>query len=279
MTTVFDVIIQALRNLEATWEGEVDSGSTTTVVDTEIGSAVEGGFITDDEFNGGTLLMPYTTDALAPAKEIRRVSDYVYSTGTLTAAPAFTVAPGAGDRYALVGRRYPLMQMYAKLNEVLAEVGEIPTEYTDAAFVTAAATREYALPTAAKRDPRQLFIGLSDTQPYDWQPVTQWDVRWAGPNTATYIIFPYQPLTGLPLKLVYLAPHPAVALAADYVSDYLPVDFLATELALRLARWRLHQPGADAETQVSLINDLMNRRQKRPQFDLPALNLYPYRPD
>jgi len=70
--------------------GVVDSGSTTTIVD----AALIGQFA-DDELNGKfVVLRPFTATA-----EVRVISDYVDSTGTITVSPAFSTTSAISNEY------------------------------------------------------------------------------------------------------------------------------------------------------------------------------------
>lgn len=280
MATVFQVLVHAARALDALIEGLATGGSASTVVDSYMSAHL--GFSDDDEFNGGTVFIPLTTDTAAPQNESRVVTDHAASTGTLTVAPVFSAAVAAGDRYGVMTDRYPKATLLGKLNEALAEIGDIPTDYIYSTFITAAATREYLIPTAAKRDPRQLFIATNTAQPYDWQPVAHWTVRHSDAGDDAYLLLPYQPTAARLLKLVYMAPHPAVYTDAGEISDYLGLDWLGLEVAMRAARWRLNMPGDDAEKLTAKLNDLLRQlelaKRRRRIVQPPPQQIYPYFP-
>lgn len=269
MPTVYEALLHTMRALDAAWEGTVTSGHVNYLADAALVTAAA--FPDNDELNGGTVIITHTTDGLAPLGEVRVVEDYVAASATIYAyvstGTAFTAAPGAGDRYAVLTDRWPLAQLLAKLNQWLAEYGDVPT--IDTSLTTLSATREYTLPDAAKHDLREVWIAQATSQPYDWRRLTSWDVIYAAGGADGKLLFPYQPAVGYKLKLVYLAPHPVVTATTDVLSDYLTADLAGLETALRLVRWRLNQPGDDAEKLTGKLNDLLRevelaRRRRRP---------------
>lgn len=281
MTTVVDVLVQAARALDALVEGVATGGSTTTIVDSRLPGI---GWNEDDQFNDGTAFILYDAAGAggAPQGECRVVSDYGQASGTITVGTAFTQAVAAGDVYGVMTDRYPKQVLVGKLNEWLAEQGDVPTE--DTSLTTAASTREYTLPAAAaKRDLREVWIAQATAQPYDWQMLKHWRQVYAAGGANGKLIFPYDPASGYLLKLVYMAPHAALYTDAGVLSDYLAADLAALEVALRAARWRLDQPGSEAEQVIRKINDLMGRaalarRHRRPAMPDVA-QIYPYLPD
>lgn len=83
------------RSVGQYFSGTVDSGSTTTIVDTELAR-----WATDDALIGAWVYIT-AAGAAAPEGEYRRVSDYTASSKTLTVDPAFTATTQAGDTYDL----------------------------------------------------------------------------------------------------------------------------------------------------------------------------------
>ena len=95
-------LIEMTARLYGDWKsGTVDSGSTSTVVDDEREEP-------DDYFQNTTpvskVRIVSTTDGAAPQGETRAISDFTLSTGTITISTdkLFSVAPGAGDTYAVM---------------------------------------------------------------------------------------------------------------------------------------------------------------------------------
>lgn len=264
MTTLFQVLVQAARNLQALQESIATGGSATTIVDSVLAALAW----PDDSFNGGTafLIRDAGGSAAAPEKESRVVSDFVGSSGTVTTA-AFSQAVAAGDSYGVISNRYPRGLLVSKVNEALQELGDVPT-VDMSSLTTAADTREYSLPVACKKDLRQVWIAQDTAAPYRWEEVLSVYVEWGAANAVGKLIFPYQPPTGLKLKLVYEAAHGYVQADSDVISDYLSADWLATEAAVRCAKFRLNGPGSDEKNLTNLVNDLLvqaerGRRRRR----------------
>ncbi len=275
MTTLFDILLQTARALEALQEGVTSaaSGGATTLVDSQL---VVRGFSADDHFNGGTLLYQSGT---AANRGSRLVSDYAGTTGTITLAAALGETPVLGARYGVLTRRYPREVMSAKVNEALVELGDVPTVDT-ASLTTASDQLEYNLPVAARRDLRQVWLARQTAAPWEWE--RQLRVR-AEPGTGLgavgVLLFPEQPRAPHKIKLVYLAPHPAVALDADLISDYVSVDWLGLAAAEKLARWRLEGPGADERDLTALLNNLTLRlAQARGRHPLTSVPRFPVLP-
>ncbi len=86
------------------------NGSTTTLLDT---SYIGG----DDEFNGGWLVFTSgTNDGL-----IRRVTDYVSSTGTFTFKPAVTASTATNDTYEYWRAEYPPDRIHEFINQSITQ--------------------------------------------------------------------------------------------------------------------------------------------------------------
>jgi hypothetical protein len=255
MTTLFDILLQTARALEALQEGVASaaSGGATTLTDAQL---VVRGFADDDWFNGGTLLYQSAT---AANRASRRVSDYTGATGVITLESALAETPALGARYGVMTRRYPREMMVAKVNEAQVELGDVPTVDT-ASLTTATDQLEYNLPVAAKRDLRQVWLARQLAAPWEWE--RQLRVRTepgTGLGAVGVLLFPEQPRAPHKIKLIYLAPHPLVGADADLVSDYVSVDWLSLAAAEKLARWRLEGPGADERDLTALLNNLTLR--------------------
>lgn len=256
MTNLFDVLVQAGRNLDALIEGLATGGSTSTIADTFLTSL---GY-QDDHFNGGTafLIRDAGGASAAPQGESRLVSDFANTGGVVTVTPVFSAEPAAGDNYGVMANRFPKYQLISKVNESLQEMGDIPT-VDISSITTASADQEYAVPVAAKRDLRQVWIARSTAAPYRWEPIQQYTVEGAGANSVGNLLFPFQPPAGFLLKLVYMAPHPYVQADTDKISDFVGLDWLSLAASVKAATWRMQQAGADEEDLTALANNLMSR--------------------
>jgi hypothetical protein len=274
MTTLFDILLQTARALEALQEGTATSGSTTTLADAQL---VVRGFTDDDWFNGGTLLYQSTT---ASNRASRRVSDYTGATGLITLEAALLETPGLGARYGVMTRRYPREVMVGKVNEALAELGDMVR--VDTSLTTLTNTLEYYVPVASQRDVRQVWLARALAAPWQWEPQLRARLEWPDSPPAdaqAKLIFPAQPRVGYKIKIVYLAPHAAVAADANLISDYLSADWLALAVAEKLARWRLEGPGADERDLTALLNNLTLRtaqgRRRHPVASAPRFPVLP----
>lgn len=252
------------RHAGPTVEGYASGGSTTTIINAGFGLVPEGKV--DDAFNLGTAFV--VTDAggagAAPQGELQSILDYDASTGTVTTAGAFTAAVAASDYVALTTVRRDLL--YSAVNNALRDAGRLPAE--DVSLTTAASTREYTIPSAAKGDLRQVWIAGKTSRPYDFEECHYWrQVR----NKSTYDLeFQYQPPSGYPIRLVYCAPHTTVSGYSNSIQDIIPLDWLTWRSAYHLYRWRLHQEGRDDKKWTALMNEAAEyAAQIKPQIKLP----------
>lgn len=85
--------VDLARGVGRYFMGTADSGTTTTLVDTELKK-----WTADDALIGAYVLITSAGSA-APEGESRRITDYVAASGTITVDPAFTAAVGATDVY------------------------------------------------------------------------------------------------------------------------------------------------------------------------------------
>ena len=88
--------IELAKALDSYITGTAPSGTTTTIVDTNL---LDSGQYADDHFIGADIYISDTTDDAAPIGEARYCTDFVVSTGTITVGKLFSAAPGAGDTY------------------------------------------------------------------------------------------------------------------------------------------------------------------------------------
>ncbi|MBM3147194.1 MAG: hypothetical protein FJ000_04775, partial [Actinobacteria bacterium] len=249
MTTAFDAMLDLARILGMT-EDVATGGSSTTIVCSNLRNWTD--LSVDDALNGGTAFI--ITDAgglsAAPENETARITDYVESTGTVTVASGdFSAAPAAGDVFGVTP--VPRFEMYQALNAALRDLGSIPQE--DATLTTAAATREYTIPAAAKKDLRQVWTATRTSRPYDWLERFNWYRR---NDTATYdLVFPEQPASGYLIRLVYTAPHAQLKAASTAINNAVPADYLAWKGAYHVYRQRLHRTGKDDKRWTGLMNE------------------------
>ena len=265
MTTLFDAMLALARNAGPCIEGVATSGSSTNVTDSNLSKIPEAS--TDGVFNQGTVFI--ITDAggagAAPEGETARVTAYVGGTGSLTLVSGdLSAAAAAGDVYGVTVVRRDLM--IQAINNALRDAGRLPAENTS--LTTAAATREYTIPAAAKHDLRQVWIATRKSRPYDFVEYRYWrQIR----NKSTYDLeFLDQPPSGYTIRLVYGAFHSRVTADSDTIQDIIPLDWLTWRSSYHLYRWRVHQEGRDARLWTTLMNEAAEyAAQLKPTIRLP----------
>jgi hypothetical protein len=122
---LYDIAMAVYDELGWSKGGTATGGSTTTVVDTGLTATNS----SDDDFNGGMVLVVKDSAgaAAAPEAEFGKVTDYTASSGTITLAPALSVAAASGDQYAVVaGKHYPFEDMLRIINRTLRWLGPFP---------------------------------------------------------------------------------------------------------------------------------------------------------
>ena len=126
-------------------EGTATGGSTSTFVDT---SRLE----KDDYFQNTTppsrIRIRTTTDGAAPQGEERELTDWVNSTWTGSVLPTFTVAPAAGDTYAILSE-YTWDEVCEAINTAIDTVGKealVPL-VDENSVVLVSGVMEYPLPS------------------------------------------------------------------------------------------------------------------------------------
>lgn len=245
MTTAFDAMLALLARVLGCTEGVATGGSSTTIVDSDLGG-------TDDEWTSGTAFI--ITDGggagAAPENETARITDYASTTGTITVASGdFSAAPASGDTYGVC--KVPRYRLYQALNNALRDLGPVPFE-DDTSLDTAASTKRYTLPAAAKRDLRQVWVARRTSAPFDWEEQHNWYVI---QNRSTYdLMFREQPVASRDIRLVYVGPHATLDADADTINDAVPLDYLAWRAAFWEYMWRSQQQGRDPERWVGLMN-------------------------
>jgi hypothetical protein len=259
VTQLFDVLVQVAREVESLVERPATGGSDSTILDSQLNTVG----LVDDSLNGGTAFVIYDAAGLgaAPEKQSRFITDYVGISGTITVSPVFSVAVAAGDVYGVSTNRYPRSSMVTHINAALRAMGIVPVVDTSS-LTTVAGQTEYSLPVASKRALRQVWLARATAAPYDWERQLRVRREFSAPNVAGTLIFPEQPRVGYKIKLIYMAPHGYVQADADYISDYISVEWLALEAAVGCVRQRLQGSGAEQKQLTQLINDLMARAER-----------------
>ena len=243
---LYDIAVSVYDELGALKGGTATGGSTTTVVDTSLGGS-------DDNYNGGIVMVVHSTDSAAPESEFAKVTDYGESsgTGTITLAPALSVACASGDEYAVSNNDYPFEDVRRIINRTLRWLGPFPA--VDETLTIASGTLEYTIPIAAKEDLRQVWVDLGNEQ---WSELFNWRVEPHGTAGSTStLIFRSQPESGS-LLLLYLTKHSRLWLDTDKILEYLPMERIVPEVALRLLRWKLGQQKGEDPMFIAHMNYL-----------------------
>ena len=240
MPTVFEVLLQTGRRLDALIEGKATAnGTTTTLIDTYL-SAANG--YRDDQFNGGSLFLKATVPVIVP------VTDFAVGSGTVTFTPAQTALIAAGAGYGLMSMRFPLALLMSKVNEVLAEIRDYVT--TTEVLVSALTNgHEYAVSDSVKVVEVLAGQSSSDRQ---WTRLT----RWNHSRGVLRIEGDWEEAQTIAIRQIGSAA--SVTAASDTISDAYSTAWLALAAAVKCLRWRLSQPGAESQLVTVLLNQLMN---------------------
>lgn len=181
------------------------------------------------------------------------VTDFAVATGTLTlTAASHGVATAEGDTYGLLHRRYPKWLLFQKLTEALREMKAYLLDYTDIP-VSSLVDNETALADTVRI--HSIWLGYTASTPRDWVMLTRY--RHVNGRLQFYDTLRAD---GDTVRVKYYGDVPAVDDAADTLPASIDPMWLAYETAVKCARWRLFQPGADEKAQTTLVNDLLARR-------------------
>lgn len=221
---LFDLTYRVAREMGIVFESTATGGSATTIADSVMLTQA------DDYWNNGVawIIRDSAGASAAPEGEYSIISDFDATTDTITLVSTLTADVAAGDRFAVcrkMGNFSWLNILIQKVNQALQELGVIP--YTDVTSVVIEDDKtEYSLPIAAKQDLRQVWLQMDNTDANDnlWRRVYNWRIEHEDPGTADTLILPYQYTSGYYLKLVYMAPHPALYTPTAVLSEHVPVE-------------------------------------------------------
>src|SRR3990172_74529 len=223
--TLFELIRDVASHVGALVEGVATGGSTTTIIDTVVRTEP------DDYWNGGDALIIYDAGGAgaAPQGEIKRITDFVSSTSTITAG-TFSVSVAASDRYAIMRRAYGENVRWSdvitqKINQALLALG--PIETVDTTTITIATDQtEYELPLAAKQDLRKVWLQVDNTDANDnrWIEFNDWYIETKGAGSKSLLVLNRQLATGYKLKLVYLSDHTRLNAYTDKLNEIVPMQ-------------------------------------------------------
>lgn len=275
--TLFDLCYRLARELGVSREGTVTSGSVTTTVDNIF---LKDRFA-DDYFKAGTLFLLYDAAGLgaAPQGEWGRVTDFASTTGTVTHT-ALTIAPAAGDKYAVCNDEYTLDTLTMNINSALSElqipIVDITTVETDGDVT------EHTLPTALLDQNIKVWIQRSTTTSNNlWIEYHDWYIAETATGTAKKLIFRSQPPEPWDIKLEYWLPHPALYARTDKLAESLNVNRVVAEAALKCLLWKKSQKALADPVIDPRIIEMMGRvsalrsmyPNKKPEVKLASLGL------
>lgn len=255
---LFHLTYRVARLLDGVLEGIATGGGATTIIDT-VNLTNQ---YPDDWFNLGTawILRDAAGGGASPEGKYSKVTDFDKVSGTAT---IFTVtdAIGAGDRYALTNKRYPLDLMISKINEALDET---PIKVVDTTtLTTAGSTTEYTLPAAVLDQSINVWIQGQDVAADNrWFRWHDWYVQETGIGTQKKLVFRTQPPYAYDLKLEYIIPHPPLYVYTDKLDEQVNINRIALDAAHRCLLWKLDQPGDTDPDLARKVADMENKLER-----------------
>ena len=218
MTTLFDATLAVAKVIGEVFEGKASAaGTTTTLIDGNHERA-------EDFYNEGTIW--FLSGDLEGYSS--RVSDYDEGLNTYIFEAVGTDSTAEDDRYAVINATCPRWELIQAVNEALAEMGEVGN--VDETLTTVADQTEYDLP-AGVSNVKQVEIATASSDPYGWQPHTQWR-EWDGK-----LIFDddYVPgSSGYTIRLLYNEAHAELDSDDDVISDGVALERLKWEAAVQI---------------------------------------------
>ena len=236
-----EMVEEVARRMGYYLRGTATGGSTTTVVDTAALLALDdfwvGHYVYVVEDAGGA--------GAAPEGEERAVTDYVQSTATLTIAPAFTAAVGAGDTFELLALRRA--DVIAAINAAIRASGETWLVYQvdDNTVTIADDDYDYDLPTDLAR---MLAVWTRDETDEPWVEVRGEMWRVAKTPGAQELVF--GTLAGLgdgdAIRLEYMARVAEMGSDAAVLGVGEPAEREMVDFVVCYALFLLHDQAASA---------------------------------
>ena len=279
--TLFDLIRDVASNVGALVEGVATGGSTTTIIDTVVRTEA------DDYWNGGDAMIIYDAGGAgaAPQSEIKRITDFVSSTSTITAG-TFSAAVAASDRYAIMRRAYGENVRWSdiitqKINQALLTLG--PIETVDITSLTIATDQtEYSLPLAAKQDLREVWLQVDNTDANDnrWVQIHDWYIETKGAGTQSLLVLNRQLATDYDLKLVYLADHARLNASTDKLNEVVPVQRVLYPAIRDTFVWMRQATGRDTwDEDIRRWEDLADVATVRYRMNVPKKRVHFWKPE
>lgn len=251
--TLARTIFLTLEELGQTDIRTATSGSTTTLVDSTLGTNYED----TDSLVGGAVYISYDAGGAgaAPEGQYKKITDYDPATGTLTFS-AMTIAPAAGDEYFLSMPAFPVDVIKARVNAALRMLGEIPViDKVTLSSVSSQSEYTQAL-TWKKKPPLQIEMQTNLTSG-DAKPelLTGWKVEPATAGSTGLIRFPYWLTAGYYLYVTYLGIHPTLNLYTDTVQEYISQELVIAASAYKVAQWYNARQGGKDGFWIQKVNE------------------------
>ncbi len=262
--TLFDLTYGVARKLGATRTSLATGGSATTLID--IDHLVEA----DDFWNEGSVWVLQTTDDNAPVKEFSGIADFTLSTNLADLHETLTAVIGAGDRYAIAGKRYGIDDLIQAVNEALLNMGTVPL--VDKTLTGASSQTEYDLPSVdANLDLRRVYeqrrTGASDdnqwVRRYDWHIEPQ-------ASGVDKLIFTTAPEGSRLIKLEWMIVHTPLYLASDALNEKVHANRVIIPAALSLLEHRLQDP-ADEDPSIERQMQRLDGQSQLVELEQPII--------
>jgi len=249
MATVKEVITEAWDALGELYTETASGGAAggATLVDSNFKSS-------DDEWDGGSIIIDYEPTATAATGNVRRISDskYIEGTGTtFTPLSAFDAVIASGVVYSLATKRFPYDVIRRRLNAALRALGPIPL--VDTSLSTASGTMEHSLPAGISAENiRRVFVSQTGSDADDRQLME--NVSWFT-TPEDKLIFRTEPFSGETIMLIYMGQHPWVWAEDDAISDQVNINLAVAALVYQLLRWERRGSGGETGTSAQDVND------------------------
>ncbi len=218
----------------------------------------------DDAWNQGTAFITYDVggSGAAPEGEFARITDYVRTSGKVTADFSEDVA--TGDHYALASRRWSTDDMIAIVNRGLRRLGNIPK--LDETLTTAANQTEYTLPAGLKGSLRKVWR-LTSTTTDNEKPVKMSD--WYVQNGI--LIFRRQPPSGQVLRLTGMGTHARLSLFGDTLDIAIALERAIAETTYHAYRFLIKRTEGEDRGLFQDANDAADYRDEaRTEYPIVA---------
>ena len=253
MATLSSILVGAYMRLGQLTTGTATGGSTTTIVDSKLGGA-------DDDWNNGAAFVIYDAGGAgaAPESEMKIITDYTASSGTVTVASAWSAASqvAAGDTYGITTPEYPLQQVIRAVNEALRTLGPMPLVDTTTLDSVAQQT-EYAHALAWKRNPpRSVWYQgrTGDANDNRWIEVKDWEYIPAAAGSTGLIVMP-QLADGRDIRVIYDGVHPTVSLYSDIINELIDQDLAISATVYQALLWSNTRDGGTDRGKIQALNN------------------------